>query len=137
VPSGDDGACTSHIDSVHRHLAERDLMEDEDLSVLLQLASNHNPNTPRSSSIVFRSSPLLRQTSNRNEGDDNNNTATDTDDGSERKKGSLLLSKLESAASAGAAHDRQSSATANSEGEMQQRQHSNTDFDPPLLMFIP
>jgi AP2 domain len=56
--TNDDG--NDGINSMHKHSAERDLMEDDDLCVLIQLASNNNPNTPRSSSLVFRSSPLAR-----------------------------------------------------------------------------
>jgi hypothetical protein len=44
---------TPNIDAVH--LAERDLMEDEDLSVLLQLAANTTPMLPGASEPVFRS----------------------------------------------------------------------------------
>lgn len=49
-------------------LAERDLMEDEDLSVLLQLASN---TTPRGNS-VFRSTPRKHLRTTKSEENDNN-----------------------------------------------------------------
>ena len=41
------------LDAVH--LAERDLMEDEDMSVLLQLASNTTPRSTTTAGVVFRS----------------------------------------------------------------------------------
>jgi hypothetical protein len=45
MPLLGDSPSKKEMDAVH--MAERDLMEDEDLSVLLQLASHSN--TPRSS----------------------------------------------------------------------------------------
>lgn len=41
--------------SVYAHMAERDLMEDDDLSVLLQLASHNTPGRSREGGHVFRS----------------------------------------------------------------------------------
>lgn len=45
------------------HVAERDLMEDEDLSVLLQLASSNTPRSCKDGSDVFRS-PGVRKPGN-------------------------------------------------------------------------
>ncbi|KAL7579103.1 hypothetical protein ACA910_019136 [Epithemia clementina (nom. ined.)] len=55
------------LDAVH--LAERDLLEDEDLSVLLQLAANTPGSKPSSNGAVFRSPPSLLKKAEGSHGD--------------------------------------------------------------------
>ena len=57
------------LDAVHQ-LAERDLMQDEDLSVLLQLAGG---NTPKNASTVAQGGHVFRGAGARNEGDSSSN----------------------------------------------------------------
>jgi hypothetical protein len=105
------------IDSVHRHLAQRELMDDEDLGLLLQLASNKNPNTPQSSAVVFRSSPLHYQTS-----ENGINSSSKIQEGEANKSRLQMLI----AATTTMSQRRLSSNSTSS-------RHPNIDFDPPPI----
>lgn len=112
------------IDSVHRHIAQRELMDDEDLGLLLQLASNKNSNTPQSSqasSVVFRSSPLHYQTSD-------NHMASPEGEASKSSRLQILI-----AATTTMSQRRLSSNSTSSSSKLR---HPNIDFDPPPIAGI-
>jgi len=60
-PKNGSGTRDPNIDSVH--LAERELLEDEDLSVLLQLASNHTPVVSDGAAARDANAPVFRSPS--------------------------------------------------------------------------